>query len=81
MQTEIKETEKEITDNILLVLMELDTLNSSFESYSDTENPELGQSSQKPHDKSLDKSSKKNKNEFSSGARLKENVLVKILEA
>ena len=37
LQTEIKETEKTIAHNVLLVLTDLDTFNSSFESYNEFE--------------------------------------------
>ena len=47
LQTEIKETEKEIAHNILSVLMDLDTFSFSIEGKSDTENPELAQNRKK----------------------------------
>ena len=56
--------ERDIVHNIILVLTNLDTFSSSFKSYSDTENPDLNQNSQKK----FNKTSKENKGEFSSGA-------------
>ena len=68
--------ERDIVHNIILVLTNLDTFSSSFKSYSDTENPDLNQNSQKK----FNKTSKENKGEFSSGAWLKENVFIENLE-
>ena len=64
LQTEINETKKEIAHNILSVLMDLDTFSSSFESYSDTENPDLSQNTQQTDEDSLNTTSKQNKSEF-----------------
>ena len=56
---------------MLSVLNNLANFSSSFESYSDTENPELSQNIQQTDENSLKKTSKQNKSEFSSGSQLK----------
>ena len=51
-----------------MVLMDLDTFSSSFESHSDTENPDFSQNTQQIDKNSLNKTSKENESEFSSSA-------------
>ena len=73
LQTDIGETEREIAHKIISVLTDLDTLSSSFENNSDTEDPDLSQNSQKTGENSLNTTPKENEFEISSDVRSKEN--------
>ena len=81
LKFDIKETEKETAYNILSVLTDLANFSSRIESYSDTENPELCQNTQQTDENSLNRTSNQNESEFSSAARLKENVSIKNLKS